>query len=545
MFSLFFLYEGLFTYGILFPLIFLPCIGFFVNFSTTFILYLSKVFFSVRFEKLIANFNSHFVNIYLYLNQLFSCFIFVIIFFWSLYVWYSFDFSFNQPIFQFVFPQSIIEYSLNSSKDFYVIIPNSYFGIDGISLFFVLLTCFLFPLCFIVNFKLTLEPFYIILLFAIEILILIVFLTTDFLLFYITFELILIPMLVLILVYGSRVRKIKASYYFFIYTFLGSLCLLLALLYIMYIYKTTNFYTIYLYFQNNFFSPTCYLSLSEQTTLLILFFIGFAVKIPVFPFHLWLPEAHVEAPTVGSVILAGLLLKLGGYGFLRFVLPLVPDAITMYVDILNCFFLISIIFSCFAILRQIDLKKFIAYSSIAHMNFMLLGMFSLNYSGVVSSIILMIGHGITSSALFILIGVLYERYHSRIIYYYGGLVIPMPYFIFFFVFFNLSNFGFPGTSNFVGEFLVFLGLAQININILFFSLIGFIFSGVYSVLLINKISFGTLKISYINFYQDLLKREFFILFILVISSLLLGFFPSIVILYMHESICFLLQPFLI
>jgi proton-translocating NADH-quinone oxidoreductase chain M len=577
MFLLMFFILGLYFWGMLFPLFFFPVLGCLISFER---LYHTKKLATTlaRTQLLSSNVDSGtstssssgsllistrvglnytyskslFVALeyaYSYLNQLFSSLIFLLLFIWSLFILWSFQPLISQnptAVVQSIYTYYPFQFNMCSVyiEDHFLRGSNIYlFGIDGISLFFILLTTFLFPICFLLNFSATLNPWYNILLFILELLIILVFLTTDFLFFYICFELILIPMVILILIWGARQRKIKAAYYFFIYTFLGSLCLLLAIMFMSFHYNHTNISFIMQQETVNGFTELCYSNFEQQKILLFLLFVGFAVKIPIFPFHLWLPEAHVEAPTVGSVILAGLLLKLGGYGFLRFVLPLVPQAIVHYLPFLNMFFLLSIIFSSFAILRQIDMKKIIAYSSIGHMNFMLLGMFSLTYEGIVSSLILMLSHGITSSALFILIGVLYDRYHSRLFHYFGGLVLTMPYFVFFFVFFNLSNFGFPGTSNFVGEFLVFLGLAQVNLNVFFFSLVGFILSGVYSTLLINRVCFGTLKTNYINIFQDLLYREHFILSLLFFISLFIGFFPSFFIVYMDDSVVLLLQRF--
>lgn len=233
------------------------------------------------------------------------------------------------------------------------------------------------------------------------------------------------------------------------------------------------------------------------------------------PFHIWLPEAHAEAPTSGSVILAGILLKLGGYGFLRFSLPLFPLASIYFSPVIFMLSLIAIIYASLTTLRQIDLKKIIAYSSVSHMGFVTIGIFSFNTQGVEGSIILMLSHGLVSSALFLCIGVLYDRYKTRIIKYFGGLVYGMPIFVSLFLFFSFSNIAFPGTSSFIGEILVLFGSVKISLILTFFMTFGVILSAGYSIWLLNRISFGPLKLTYFKNYQDLSRREFFILLPLI------------------------------
>lgn len=261
----------------------------------------------------------------------------------------------------------------------------------------------------------------------------------------------------------------------------------------------------------------------------MLLFITFSIKIPMFPFHIWLPEAHVEAPTVGSVILAGLLLKLGAYGMLRFLFAFDTAKLSFQPYVLTIC-LISIFIGSFIAIRQLDMKRIIAYSSIAHMNFALLGFFSNNLFGMAGGTLLMVSHGIVSSALFLLIGVLYDRYHTRSVLYYGGLVTVMPLFAAFFFIFIISNFSFPGTSNFVGELLVFIGLGMTPAKVVFIlGAVSTFFGLVYSLLLYNRVTFGNLKYLHIQKFTDVNRREFSFLVVLVILSTAMGFWPNIVI----------------
>lgn len=342
-----------------------------------------------------------------------------------------------------------------------------------------------------------------------------VFSVLDIFLFYIYFESVLIPMFLIIGIWGSRQRKIKASYQFFLYTLLGSLLMLLGLLIIYYQTGLTDFRALWCFK----FSET------KQIILWLSFFISFAIKVPMIPFHIWLPEAHAEAPTAGSVILAGVLLKIGGYGFLRFSLPMFPVASIFFTPLILILSLVAIIYASLTTLRQVDLKKIIAYSSISHMGFVTVGIFSLNIQGIEGSILLMLSHGLVSSALFLCIGVLYDRYKSRVLKYYSGLIQVMPIFGTIFLFFTLANMSFPGTSSFVGELLVLLGIFQINRTLTFFSCIGMILSVSYSVWLFNRIIFGSLKIKYIWLYQDISRREFFILLPLILLTLWIGIYP--------------------
>lgn len=261
------------------------------------------------------------------------------------------------------------------------------------------------------------------------------------------------------------------------------------------------------------------------------------------PFHIWLPEAHAEAPTAGSVILAGILLKLGGYGFIRFSLPLFPLASIYFTPLVFTLSLIAIIYASLTTLRQIDLKKIIAYSSVSHMGFVTIGIFSFTNQGLEGSIILMLSHGLVSSALFLCVGILYDRHKTRIIKYFGGLVQVMPIFTIFLLFFSFANIGFPGTSSFIGEILVLLGCIKVNILLTFFMTLGVIFSACYSIWLLNRISFGILKLEYFTIFQDISRREFWLLIPLTITIFWMGLYPVSFISEIHFSVLNLLEHF--
>nr|WOA02298.1 NADH dehydrogenase subunit 4 [Gloiopeltis furcata] len=391
-------------------------------------------------------------------------------------------------------------------------------GIDGISLFFVLLTTFLTVICILVSWpsiQVNLKE-YLICFLVLEFLLVQVFCVLDLFLFYIYFESVLIPMFLIVGTWGSRQRKIRAAYQFFLYTLVGSLLMLVALLVIYFQTGTTDLQVLW----HSKFAE------AKQMFLFASFFASFAVKIPMIPFHIWLPEAHAEAPTGGSVILAGILLKMGGYGFLRFSLPMFPTASVFFTPLIFTLSVAAIVYASLTTLRQIDLKKIIAYSSVSHMGFVTIGIFSLNTQGLEGSIMLMLSHGLISSALFLCVGVLYDRYETRIIKYYGGLVQVMPVFSIFFLFFSFANMSFPGTSSFVGEILVLLGTFQVNTVLASISALGIVLGAAYSIWLFNRISFGSLKLYYFSFFQDVSRREFWILVPLLILILWMGLHPS-------------------
>lgn len=410
---------------------------------------------------------------------------------------------------------------------------NFIIGLDGISLFFILLTTFLIPICILAGWKnitFKVKEFLILFLFL-EVFLLLIFSVLDLVLFYIFFESVLIPMFLIIGIWGSRSRKIKASYFFFIYTLFGSLIMLLGILLILFETGTTNFLTLLSY---DF-------SLERQLLLWLMFFTSFAVKLPIVPFHIWLPEAHVEAPTVGSVILAGILLKLGIYGLVRFSFTLFPYGTFYFTPLIYMISLISILYSSLATLRQIDLKRIIAYSSVAHMNFSMLGLFSNTLQGLVGGLFLSISHGFVASALFLCIGVLYDRHHTRLIKYYSGLTTIMPIFSSIFLFFSLSNLGLPGTSSFVGELLILLGSFLQNSLVSILGTCGIFFGSLYSIWLYNRVCFGNLKTQYSTIYLDISRREFYLFFPFIFMVLLLGVVPSFFLDYLYSSAHLLLS----
>lgn len=393
---------------------------------------------------------------------------------------------------------------------------NFSFGLDGVSTLFFVLSSFLIFLCivFIQHEKLLKE--YLISLFSIFLILLIVFSVLDLFLFYVFFEALLVPMYLLIGLWGSRERKIRAAYLLFFYTVCGSLLFFISILYIYTITGTFN----YEYLLSYDFTYT------EQLFLWVGFFISFASKIPIFPFHIWLPEAHVEAPTVGSVLLAGILLKLGVYGFLRYSLVLFPEASLFYTPLVYSLSVISIIYASLNAIRQTDLKRIIAYSSIAHMNLIVLGLFSFNVIGIEGTILQSISHGFVSGALFLMIGVIYNRYHTRLLFYYGGLIHTMPLYASFLLFFTMANIALPGTSSFVGEFILLLSIFKNSVFTCIVSAVSVVLSGAYSLWLYNRIVFGNLKNNYTIKYRDLSKSEFWVLLPLSILVLSTGIRPN-------------------
>jgi NADH-quinone oxidoreductase subunit M len=397
------------------------------------------------------------------------------------------------------------------------------FGFDGLSILFFWLSSLLIFLCILFVWNEFLFKEYAIVLTVLNLLLLLVFSVLDVLFFYIFFEAILIPMYLMIGLWGSRERKVRAVYLFFFYTLIGSLCMLLGLLYIYNLTGTLNFE----YLLNYKFT------FEQQYWLWLAFFLSFASKIPLFPLHVWLPEAHVEAPTVGSVLLAGILLKLGVYGFLRFSLNLFPEASLFFSPFVYLLSVLGIIYASMSAIRQTDLKRIIAYSSVAHMNLVTMGIFSFNIIGIEGSIMQSISHGFVSGAMFLLVGILYDRYHSRLLYYYGGLVHMMPVYAVLFLIFTMANIALPGTSSFVGEFLLLTGIYKVNILSSVISALGVILCGAYSLWLYNRIIFGNLKINHTLLFKDITFREFAIIFPLLFLVFLMGIYPTFFLNFIH------------
>lgn len=393
-------------------------------------------------------------------------------------------------------------------------------GIDGISLFLILLTTLLIPLCILVSWssvRYNSKEFFI-LLFVIEFFLLNVFSVLDLFFFYIFFEAVLIPMFFIIGVWGSRLRRIHAAYQFFLYTLVGSLLMLLAIIYIFVETGSVDYYELCRTEFNG----------DVQKILWICFFASLATKIPMVPVHIWLPEAHVEAPTAGSVLLAGILLKLGGYGFIRFVVPVFPLASSFFQPLVYTMSVVAVIYTSLTTLRQIDLKKIIAYSSVAHMGFVTLGVFSETVQGIEGAILLMLSHGIISSALFICVGLLYDRTGTRLLAYYGGVVHFMPIYSVILLTFTMANMGMPGTFGFVSELLVLLGLLDSNSFALVLASTGIVLGAAYSVWMYNRLCFGPVGLwAKGGGFADLNSREISLLSPLLFLTLALGIYPNI------------------
>ncbi len=403
-------------------------------------------------------------------------------------------------------------------------------GVDGISVLFVMLTTFLMPItiasCWGVE---TRVKEYMIAFLMLETLMLGVFCALDLVLFYLFFEAGLIPMFLIIGIWGGK-ERIYAAFKFFLYTFLGSVLMLVAMIAMYYDAQTTDIVKLLVHdFPHDSLSVMGFQIVGGVQTLLFLaFFASFAVKMPMWPVHTWLPDAHVQAPTAGSVVLAAILLKMGGYGFLRFSLPMFPVGADVMAPLVLWMSAIAIVYTSLVALAQQDMKKLIAYSSVAHMGYVTMGIFAANQQGVDGAIFQMISHGFISGALFLCVGVIYDRMHTREIDAYGGLVTRMPAYALIFMFFTMANVGLPGTSGFVGEFLVLVGIFQVNTWVAVVAASGVIFSAAYALWLYRRVVFGALLKEALKTITDMSGRERAIFAPLVVMTLLLGVYPSLV-----------------
>jgi NADH-quinone oxidoreductase subunit M len=407
-------------------------------------------------------------------------------------------------------------------------------GIDGISLFFVILSTFLTPICVLASWKAVTVRVkeYMIAFLVLETFMVGTFAALDFVLFYIFFEAVLIPMFIIIGVWGGP-RRVYSAFKFFLYTLAGSVLLLAALLALYFEAGTTDIPTLIA-----FDVPA-----QMQTWLWLAFFASFAVKMPMWPVHTWLPDAHVEAPTAGSVILAGVLLKMGGYGFLRFSLPMLPIASEQFVPLVYTLSVIAIIYTSLVALAQEDMKKLIAYSSVAHMGFVTIGIFTATQQGIDGALFQMLSHGVISAALFLCVGVVYDREHSREIAHYGGLVERMPKFAFVFMVFMLGSVGLPGTSGFIGEFLILVGAFQDNTWVAFLAATGVILGAAYMLYLYRRVIFGKLEKEHLRNILDLEPREVAIFAPLVVLVIWMGVWPDPFLSLFDASVSNLLQNY--
>ena len=438
----------------------------------------------------------------------------------SLYLWFNFDRS--TSAFQFV-----------EKAEWMPLLGLSYhLGVDGISVLFVMLTTLLTPICILASWETITERIkeYMISFLILETLMIGMFCALDLIVFYIFFEGVLIPMFLIIGIWGGS-KRVYSAFKLFLYTLTGSVLMLLAIFTMYFDAGSTDIIRL---LSHDF-------SASVQTWLWLAFFASFAVKIPMWPVHTWLPDAHVEAPTAGSVILAGVLLKFGGYGMLRFSLPMFPLASVEFTPLIYTLSIIAIIYTSLVALVQSDMKKLIAYSSVAHMGFVTIGAFTLTTQGVEGAIYVMLSHGLVSSALFLIVGVVYDRIHSRDIADYGGLVHRMPAYALIFMLFMLASIGLPGTGGFVGEFLVLLGAFQVNTWVATLATFGVILSAAYMLYLYRRLIFGELTKDTLKKVLDISPREWSVFAPLVILTIWMGIYPSTFLNFMHVSVDNLLQ----
>ncbi|MEC8574923.1 MAG: NADH-quinone oxidoreductase subunit M [Pseudomonadota bacterium] len=403
-------------------------------------------------------------------------------------------------------------------------------GVDGISVLFVMLTTFVMPLTILASWDVkTRVKEYMIAFLLLETLMLGVFMALDLVLFYLFFEAGLIPMFLIIGIWGGA-NRIYASFKFFLYTFFGSVLMLIAMIAMFADAGTTDIEALltHSFSAGSFDVLGIHIVGGMQTLLFLAFFASFAVKMPMWPVHTWLPDAHVQAPTAGSVVLAAILLKMGGYGFLRFSLPMFPVGAEVMTDLVLWMSAIAIVYTSLVAIVQDDMKKLIAYSSVAHMGFVTMGIFAANQQGIDGAIFQMLSHGFISAALFLCVGVIYDRMHTRDIDAYGGLVIRMPAYALVFMFFTMGNVGLPGTSGFIGEFLTLMGTFQKNTWVAMIATTGVIFSAGYALWLYRRVVFGDLIKESLKTIKDMTARERFIFAPLVIMTILLGVYPAVV-----------------
>ena len=438
----------------------------------------------------------------------------------SLILWFKFDQTTSN--FQFIeynlwMPEVGIAYHL---------------GIDGISMLFVILTTFLTPICILASWYAITERVreYMVAFLILETFMIGMFCALDLILFYIFFEAVLIPMFIIIGIWGGS-NRVYAAFKLFLYTLLGSVLMLLAMLAMYFDAGTTNIIKL---FEHSF-------PFNLQIWMWLAFLASFAVKVPMWPVHTWLPDAHVEAPTAGSVILAGVLLKFGGYGFLRFSLPLMPDASIMFAPLIFILSVIAVIYTSLIALAQEDMKKLIAYSSIAHMGFVTAGIFSFTVQGIEGAIYQMLSHGVVSAALFLIVGVIYDRIHTRDINAYGGLVNRMPMYSIIFMVFLLASVGLPGTGGFIGEILVLIGVFQVNAWIGALLATGLILGAAYMLYLYRRIIFGQLTKDTLAYISDVSLRETIIFTPLIIITLIMGIYPALVLDVIRVSVANIIQ----
>ena len=443
----------------------------------------------------------------------------VVTFVVSLFIWGLFDPS--TAAFQFVEKATWIGFGIQY-----------HLGVDGISMLFVILTTLLTPLCILASWNTITDRIkeYMIAFLVMETLMIGVFCALDLVVFYLFFEGGLIPMFLIIGIWGGG-RRIYASFKFFLFTLLGSVLMLLAMLYMYFDAGTTDIAVL----MTHIFDP------GVQKWLWLAFFASFAVKMPMWPVHTWLPDAHVEAPTAGSVILAGVLLKMGGYGFLRFSLPMFPVGSEVFAPLVFTLSIVAIIYTSLVALMQQDMKKLIAYSSVAHMGFVTMGIFTFTAQGITGGIVQMLSHGLVSAALFLCVGVVYDRLHSREIDRYGGLVHNMPRYAFFFMVFTLASVGLPGTSGFVGEFLSLVGAFKVNTWVASLATSGIILGAAYALWLYRRVIFGELVKEDLKAMADCTPREALIFVPLVAGVIWMGIYPSSFLDVMEVSVANLLD----